>query len=144
VLYHRPVVEIIEGVTNLAAGAAREVIATKVTQKLPGNISMVVGYEAALVAAGLWGGAVGLGRELRDPLMMSGLTLLGARSAKLAMAGKLFTPSEWGAGGGGDNGVGAPIDMPSRLAPGVRQLGMGRGGSFGLYPQTREGAGVAG
>ena len=153
-------VEIIEGATAAAFGAADAAIAAKVTQKLPGNLSMAFGWELAGVAAGMFGKSVGLGREISDPVFLVALGLLGARASRLAMAGKLFQPGQWGQGGDGSDGTaaaggaydmggGGPLQLaPSRVyggarnAPGVRMLG--RGGSFGLYPSTTEARGVAG
>jgi len=160
--------EVVESLTAAGFGAADAAIAAKVTQKLPGNLSMSFGFEVAGVLAGVYGGKLGLGEKSRDPIMFAALGALGARAARLAMAGKLFQFSQWGVGGeqGGDGGMsdgsgaaaaaggdgwggGAPavpfarVYGGARNAPGVRQL-PGRGGSFGIYPSTTEAAGVAG
>ena len=161
--YHPAVaVEIIEQLTAAGFGAADAAIAAKVTQKLPGNLSMAFGWELAGVATMLFGRRVGIGREISDPVGLVALGLLGARASRLAMAGKLTQPSQWGVGGdgaGGDSfggdtdfaaGGGAPVQVvPSsrlyggaRNAPGIRQIG--RGGSFALLPATTEARGVAG
>lgn len=163
--------ELVESLTAAGFGAADAAIAAKVTQKLPGNLSMSFGWEIAGVLAGVYGNKVGLGEKTRDPIMFAALGALGARAARLAMAGKLLQPSQWGVGGagdgiGGDGGMsdgsgaaasggdafggpapalGAVYRGPSN-APGVRLLAPrgGMGGSFGLLPSTTEAAGVAG
>ncbi len=163
--------ELVESLTAAGFGAADAAIAAKVTQKLPGKLSMSFGFEVAGVLAGVYGGKLGLGEKSRDPIMFAALGALGARAARLAMAGKLFQFSQWGVGGAGDGaggdgfalsdssgaavsggdgwGGGAPAVPFSRIyggarnAPGVRML-PGRGGSFGLYPSTTEIAGTAG
>jgi hypothetical protein len=154
-------IEIIEGATAAAFGAADAAIAARVTQKLPGNLSMAFGWEVGGVLLSQFGRHVGVGRNISDPIGFVALGLLGARAARLGMAGKLFQPSQWGVGGEAAGGVadyaaggGAPVALPAsrlyggaRNAPGVRLLGRGgdgMGGSFALYPSSTEASGVAG
>jgi hypothetical protein len=141
-------VQLMEALTASGFGAADAVIAAKVTQKLPGNIPMSVGFEAAGILVGMFGQKFGLGADIRDPIMISALALGGARAARLGMAGKLFQPSQWGSvggDGGGDSGYAAAASvpvLPASRAPGVRRIG-GRGG-YGIYPYQEEMGGVAG
>jgi hypothetical protein len=139
-------IQLLEGLTAAGVGAADAAISDKAGNG-PGGIPWGAYFEGGAIAVGMFGQMVGLGADIRDPVGIAGLALAGRRATKLAMAGKLFTPSAWagvgGDGGGGDFMLGAP---PARnMAPGVRVLGAGgaRGG-YPLYPYSSEMPGVAG
>jgi hypothetical protein len=112
--------------------------------------SMVL--EVAGVAAGLFGRKVGLSAEVREPVGFASLALLGKRGARLAFAGKLGKPGQWGTGGdgmggdgmGGDDGSGNILGLGGGSA---RQVRIGRGGYVGIPPSgiySGEAPGVAG
>jgi hypothetical protein len=115
----------------------------------PAGISAAVYTEAAGLALGFFGGAVGLPAELRDGIMFGSLALAAKRVTGAAMTGKLMQgPKAWGgdgdsypaiAGGGDYMGGGGNARI---FGAGPRLLG--RGGGFSLYPVSQEAAGVAG
>lgn len=138
---------LLEGGVALAFGAADAAVTAKVSGTGPGKVPWPVYLEGAGIAAGFFGGSIGIPAEARDSLLLSALALAGARVTRLAMAGKLAQgPAAWGGDGdtypalvaSGGDGMGGGFSGASR----ARLLG--RGGGFSLYPVTQEAPGVAG
>jgi hypothetical protein len=131
-------------------GAADAAITKKVTGTGPGKIPWSVYFEAAGIALGFFGGTLGLGADVRDPVLISSLALAGQRATRYAMAGVLTNPAGW-AGAGGDGGDGGPYfpaggaSVPSFRASGAgRSAGrLGRGG-YPVQIVAKEAGGVAG
>jgi hypothetical protein len=138
-------VQLLEAGINGAFGAADAAIAAKAGVG-PGGIPWSAYLEGAGLALGFFGGGLGVGSDIRDPVLMSALTMAGYRATKLQMAGKLFKPKEWaGVGGDGSSwdfgGQTLYPQFPPMLGAGGGRLG--RGG----YPVSTTGAeppGIAG
>ena len=128
-------------------GAADAAIAKKVTGTGPGKVPWAVYFEAAGIAAGVFGGTLGLGSDIRDPILISSLALAGQRATRYAMAGVLMNPAGWaGAGGDGDSGAYFPAGGYAPPVPALtgahRALPMGRGG-YPIGIIAKEPGGVA-
>jgi hypothetical protein len=146
-------IRFMHGGIALAVGAGDALVTSKVTGTGPGGIPWAVYFESAAVAAGIFGGKIGIDADVRDPLLLSGLALAGARLTRVAAVGKLMSgPKAWGGEGGdfgsadaslasGGRGIAAIAGRPAvRLLPGRAAVG----GSISLYPAQQEMAGVAG
>lgn len=134
-----------EGGIALAVGAGDALVAAKVGGTAPGGIPWPVAYELGGVLVGIIGGKVGVPTEARDTVLLSSLALLGARGARVAMAGKLLSgPAAWGgvntadAVGGGSHTMTAGAKRPQLVAAARG------GGPGGWYAPTSEAAGVVG
>jgi hypothetical protein len=137
-----------ESLTAVGFGVVYDQVATRVTQKLPGGISADVGVLAAGALIGFFGQKVGLGADVRDPILMGTLALAGAKGSRLARAGTLMKPSQWGSAVGGYDGFAAGGAAPAvaagrNWAPGVRRLGRGGMGMQSIYNAYPESGGVA-
>jgi hypothetical protein len=144
----------LEGGVALGFGAGDALIAGKVAGMGPGGIPWPVLYEGAGVAVGFFGSKVGVPVEVRDTLLISSLSLAGARVTRAALAGKLMSgPKAWGGEGdvGGDysfadsssgGGRALPAARSIRALPGSR-VGGGWSVSGGFVPLA-EAPGVAG
>lgn len=137
-----------------AFGAGDAVIAAKAPGMGPGGIPWPVYYEAAGLAVGFFGGKVGVSETTRDTVLIAALAQLGARGARVAMAGKLMQgPKAWGGaeggygsgdvlspGDAGTGGAGAGAGRPRLLTAGKSA----QGGGFSVWPVSQEAPGVAG
>ena len=144
----------IEKAVALGFGAGDAVVASKVPGMGPGGIPWPVYYEAAGLAIGFFGNKVGVSEATRDTVLIAALAQLGARGARVAMAGKLMLgPRAWGGAEGGyasgdmtspgDAGTGGAPAMSAgrpRLLAGARA----QGGGFSVWPVSQEAPGVAG
>jgi hypothetical protein len=151
-------IRLLHGGVAVGVGAADALLTSKVSRRGPGGISFAVYLEALSVAAGLWGGRVGVDADVRDSLLLAGLTLGGARLTNAAAKGQLMAgPKAWGGdpfygtSTGGDYGQGGMFDnaggAPSLPAPRAVRVLPGRaavGGGYSIYPATQEAPGVAG
>jgi hypothetical protein len=148
-------VRLLEGGVALGFGAGDALIASKVSKMGPGGIPFPVYYEAAGVAAMLFGNKIGISPEVRDVVGIAALSLAGARVTRAALAGKLMSgPKAWGgdAHGGdffsadpGTGGGGPAAAFPTSRT--IRALPGGRGGGWsvsGGYVPIAEAPGVAG
>lgn len=153
-------VRLLEGGVALGFGAGDALIASKVAGMGPAGIPWPVYYEAAGVAAGLFGRKVGIPAEVGDVAMIAALSLGGARLTRAALAGKLMSgPRAWGGDAHGGDYTGGYLDGSGGLATGgvaayatprsIRALPgiAGRGGGWsvsGGYVPLAEAPGVAG
>lgn len=150
-------VRMLEGGVALGFGAGDALIAAKVAGMGPGGIPWPVYYEAAGIAAGLFGSKLGIPAEVGDVAMIAALSLGGARLTRSALAGKLMVgPKAWGGdahggdysggyldGGVATGGVAFATPRSIRALPGIA----GRGGGWsvsGGYVPLAEAPGVAG
>lgn len=136
------------GAVAVGFGAIDAVVSAKVAQA-PLGVPAPVWLEGLGVAAGWFGGKVGIDADIRDPLLVSSLALAGSRLTRVAMAGKLAQgPRAWGgdmdAAAAALPAAGGRGSLPAGR-PAVRALGPGAvGGSLSLYPPLQERSGVAG
>jgi hypothetical protein len=142
-------VRLLEKSVALGFGAGEALVAGKVAGSGPGGIPWPVYYEAAGVAAMLFGDKIGIQAEVRDTVGIAALSLAGARVTKAALAGKLMSgPKAWGGDGeGGDLFAADPGAAAGGGARSIRQLQNGRGGGWsvtGTYVPLAEAPGVAG
>jgi hypothetical protein len=143
-------VRLVEGGIAAGFGALDQFVTSKAgTTNFGGsffNQKWSLYLELAGVAAGLWGRKVGLSEEVRTPVGISALALLGQRGARYAMGGNLFKPGAW-AGMGGDVGGNGDISPMgggrAESAPLLKVRGGGMGG-YPTYPPTSEAPGIAG
>ena len=143
-----------EHLVAVGFGAGDALVTSKAVGTGPGGVPWPVLYEGAGVLAGFFGEKVGVRGAARDALLISSLTLVGARLTRNALAGRLMAgPKAWG----GDYDASSSVSTgggPAPLAqlPGPAKLRMlnqagARGGGFSIAGASVpffEPAGVAG
>jgi len=88
------------GAVAIGLGAVDAYVATKVTARGPAGVPWQVILEGGAAGAALFHRQLGIDADIADPLGISALTLIGARTMRIALAGKLMAgPAAWG----GDN-----------------------------------------